>query len=65
MRPVLLSASGRSIATKADESGQLVANIRDWLAPSATGAHSATTQAPPVTTRMVPAGEVAMSLSTA
>src|SRR5690349_194007 len=65
MRPVPLSDSGRRIATKADESGQLVANIRDWRAAGATGAHGAATQAPPVTTRMVLAGEVAMSLSTA
>ncbi len=50
---------------KADEFGQLVANIHDWAAPSVTGKQSAITQAAPVTARMFPAGDVSMSLSTA
>jgi len=50
---------------KADELGQLVENVHDWAAPSVTGKQSAITQAPQVTARMYPAGDVSMSLSTA
>ena len=64
-RPVPWSASGRKIAMKVAELGQLVANSRDWVAPSETGKASAITQAPQVMARMLPAGAAAMNLSTA
>ena len=43
--PLPWSASGRKIAMKLDALGQSVANVQDWLAPSAAGKASATTQA--------------------
>ena len=45
--------------------GQSVANCRDWLAPSAAGKTSATTQAPLVSGPRAAAGAAAMNLSTA
>ena len=50
---------------KLDALGQSVENVHDWLAPSATGKTSATTQAPHVTARDRPAGAAARNLSTA
>ena len=50
---------------KLDALGQSVANVLDWLAPSATGKASATTQAPAVSARDRPAGAAAMNRSTA
>ncbi len=50
---------------KSDELGQLADNVHDWAAPSVTGKQSAITQAPQVTARMFPAGDVSMSQSTA
>ena len=62
---MLWSASGRKMAMKLVALGQLVANVRDWLAPSVRGKASAIAQAPLVMARVRPAGAVAMNLSSA
>ena len=63
--PLPWLVSGRKIAMKLDESGQAVANSREWDIPSETGKASATTQAMLVTARERSSATAAMSLSTA
>src|SRR6185312_1708800 len=50
---------------KLEALGQSVENTHDWLAPTAAGKASATTQAPHVTACERPAGAAATNLSTA